>query len=213
MDWWKPSICQRSNGIALQRFQIVPQGFTCGTCRKQNRWLSLTPFGCFVVLMNETASQPSTSCSAVLVSWARALLFTFSFLFLLLILVSWLQAEEGGAVPADSWRTSSPRRRRSSQTGSGKEAKGCRGGAGKGGTAAPTGRRERTEGERRDGAYSETSMLPSWNFCAGLVDNRVNEATLLEQYLKEGYLKFRCYIGLIGLWLTSFHGVVQRVKM
>lgn len=77
MDWWKPSICHRSNGIALQSFQIVPQGFTCGTCRKQNRWLSLTPFECFVVLMNETAAQPSSSCSAVLVSWARALLFTF----------------------------------------------------------------------------------------------------------------------------------------
>lgn len=109
-----------------------------------------------------------------------------SFFFLtviFLMLVSWLQAKEGGAVTENSWRKSSPRRGRSSQTGSRKKTKGSRGGAGKGRTAAPTGRRERTERERRAGARSETSMLPSWNFCASWVGSEVDEATSLMQHL------------------------------
>lgn len=94
-----------------------------------------------------------------------------------------MQAKEGGAVTEDSRRESSPRRGRGSQTGSRKEAEECSRGTGKGRTAAQTGRRERTEGERRDGAHSETSMLASWNFPASLFGSEVDEATPLMQHL------------------------------
>lgn len=135
-----------------------------------------------------------SSCAAVLVSWVRNLVVSLLFFLIFLMLVSWLQAEEGGAVAEDSWRKSSSRRGRSSQTRSREKTEGCRGGAGKRRTAAPTGRRERTEGERRAGAHSETSMLLWWNFCASLVGSEVVEQHLLCSTYMRGMSKIKCCV-------------------
>lgn len=161
----RSGICWRRIGIALQSFFYGPQGFIFG------------PAGSRLVSLGVRRLYPAALQRWCLGSGIWWFLSFFSSFFLML--VSWLQAEEGGAVAEDSWRKSSPRRGRSSQTRSREKMEGCRGGAGKRRTAAPTGRRERTEGERRAGAHSETSMLLWWNFCASLAGSELVEQHLL----------------------------------